>query len=274
MTFAMIDKRKVKRSFNLHASTYDQSAHLQKKVAAEVIERVTHSGIDPSRVLDIGTGTGYIALALRELFPTITIQACDIAHEMIAVARAKGAKLSYNHLAFVTADAEVLPYQRERFDLVVSNLTYQWLSEWGSAFQEVCRVLKVGGVFIFTTLGEQTLFELRDSYLRAYQILGSSGVPSLHNFIRRDTLEEILTREGFSEVLVESKCEKEYHGGAKELLIHLKTIGAQNATTHNLLGLGKTKVFKQMLDTYEERYRNSLGIPATYELLFGWGRKR
>jgi len=269
----MIDKRKIKRSFNTYAYTYDQSAHLQQKVAGELIERVRALKIHPDHILDIGTGTGYIALALKKLFPYATSQACDIAYGMIMVAKAKGEKLFCNQLDFISADAECLPYRGEKFDLVISSLTSQWLDDWRCAFKEVLRVLQVGGIFFFTTLGDGTLFELRESYLQSYRELGNTGTAHLHNFIRRNALHTILFEEGFGEVSVESRFERQYHDGVKDLLISLKTIGAQNASKRNPPGLGKPKVFGRMVDTYEDRYRSNLGIPATYELLFGFGRK-
>ncbi|MBW1854416.1 MAG: malonyl-[acyl-carrier protein] O-methyltransferase BioC, partial [Deltaproteobacteria bacterium] len=72
---------------------------------------------------------------------------------------------------------------------------------------------------------------------------------------------------------VESRFEKEYHSGVRDLLVNLKTIGAQNASRQYPSGLGKTKVFGRMVDIYEGRYEDELGIPATYEVLFGFGRK-
>jgi len=269
----MIDKRKIKRSFNTHACTYDQSAHLQQKVAGEVIECVRSFGVYPARILDIGTGTGYITLALKKLFPYAKSQACDIAYGMLMVAKAKGEKLFCNQLDFINADAEYLPYRGEKFDLVTSSLTYQWLDDWRCAFKEVLRVLQVGGIFFFTTLGDGTLFELRESYLQSYRELGNTGTPHLHNFINRSALHSILIEEGFIEVSVESRFERQYHYAVKDLLINLKTIGAQNASKQYPSGLGKPKVFGRMVDTYEDRYRGTLGIPATYELLFGVGRK-
>jgi len=94
----MIDKGRIKRSFNTHALSYDQSAHLQQKVAGEVIERVRALGVYPDRILDIGTGTGFIAISLKKLFPFATSHACDIAYGMVTLAKSKGERLFYNQL--------------------------------------------------------------------------------------------------------------------------------------------------------------------------------
>jgi malonyl-CoA O-methyltransferase len=271
--FTMINKTRIKKSFSSHARSYDQSAHLQQKVAREVVAHAGALEINPASILDIGTGTGYVALALKQLFPCAASQACDIAYGMVVVAKEKGEKLFGTHLDFISADAEYLPYRGEIFDLVVSSLAYQWLSDWKNGLREVLRVLPSGGVFLFATLGERTLCELRDSYLRSYRELGNRGTPHLHSFITRDALHTLLTEEGFAGVSVESKIEREYHNGVKELLVHLKTIGAQNASRFAPLGLGKPRVFGKMVDIYQTLYGDGLCVPATFELQFGFGRK-
>jgi malonyl-CoA O-methyltransferase len=269
----MIDKTKVKKSFTAHAPSYDQSALLQQKVAGEAVDQVKSLGLYPAHVLDIGTGTGYIALALQKLFPDATIQACDIAFGMVVVAQAKAARLFCKCPDFINADAEVLPYRRERFDLVISSLTYQWLDDWRGAFREVNRVLRPGGVFLFTTLGSKTLFELRDSYTRSFRASGNSGTPHLHTFIEGAALQRTLFEEGFPDSTVRSRCERQYHRGVKDLLLTLRAIGAQNATLPDPVGLGKPKVLRRMIDIYEGHYGDGLTIPATYQLLFALGKK-
>jgi len=174
---------------------------------------------------------------------------------------------------FANAYAEFLPYRSGTFALVVSSLTYQWLENWRTAFRESSRVFRPGGFFCFSTLGSGTLCELKDSYRRSYQARGNGGSPALHRFVRQDDLRDMLADGGFAEVTVQGRLEREYHADVKQLLIGLKAIGAQNGSQNRKSGMGRPGVFRGMIDAYEQRYRDAEGIPATYELLFGFGRK-
>ncbi len=271
----MINKKKIRKNFTNCATSYDRYARLQQRVAEEVVKRVKALGIRPTHILDIGSGTGFIALALKKVFGSASIQACDSAYGMVLVARAKGADLFRgNSPVFIGADAEFLPYKGRIFDLVVSSLAYQWLPECRCAFREAFRVLRPEGTFLFATLGGKTLFELRNSYLLSYRESGNGNVPStLHDFIERDAVQNMLFDEGFSDVYVESRFEREYHRDVKDLLLSLRAIGAQNAILHSPRGLGRPRLFKRMMDIYEYRHGSDLHIPATYELVFASARK-
>jgi len=269
----MIDKRKIRQSFNAHASSYDESARLQRRVSEEMAARIKQLDIAPAAILDIGTGTGYMPLGMSRLFPAASIQACDLARGMLVVARAKSTGRSERIPDFINADAEFLPYHSSAFDLVVSSLAYQWLDNWRAAFREAARVLRPGGVFCFSTLGSGTLFELRDAYRQSFQARGNGGSPALHEFVRQDELRDMLESGDFGDVSVQRRMEREYHADVRQLLIGLRAIGAQDGAQNRLSGLGRPRVFRGMIDDYERRYRDPKGIPATYELLFGFGRK-
>jgi release factor glutamine methyltransferase len=92
---------------------------------------------NPQRVLDMGTGSGAIALAIADELPTCEVIATDTSAGALAVARANAERL---HLAsrveFVEA---MLPPDVSDFDLVVANLPYVAESEWGGLEPEVTK---------------------------------------------------------------------------------------------------------------------------------------
>ena len=67
---------------------------------------------------------------------------------------------------FVCGDLNALPLAGVSFDLVWSNLALQWINDLPRAFAEVRRVMKVGGLFMFSTFGPDTLKELRAAFAR------------------------------------------------------------------------------------------------------------
>jgi release factor glutamine methyltransferase len=75
-----------------------------------------------ARVLDLGTGSGAIAISLAEQRPALDIVATDISAKALAVAKKNASKLGV-HIAFVESDW-FSTLENERFDLIVSNPPY------------------------------------------------------------------------------------------------------------------------------------------------------
>ena len=99
-----------------------------------------------ARILDLGTGTGELALALHCTQPATQIWATDISWAMMAQARRKPGSC---RIRFAQADALQLPFPAHSFDAVVSGFVMRNLPDHPRALQEQIRVLRPGGRLVF-----------------------------------------------------------------------------------------------------------------------------
>ena len=100
----------------------------------------------PSRVLDLGTGTGRAAFLLARRYPEAEVVGVDIAPAMLAEARRLMPPELAGRVRFEGADAEQLPYPDASFDLVsLANMI--------PFFPELERVTAPGGAVVFSFSG-------------------------------------------------------------------------------------------------------------------------
>ena len=104
-----------------------------------------------TRVLDVGTGTGTLAIELLRRWPSITVTAIDASSGMIAKASDEGDRLltrrQRSRLELRVAFADDLDLPDGSFDVVVSSFVLQLVPNRFRALREVHRVLRPGGVF-------------------------------------------------------------------------------------------------------------------------------
>ena len=93
----------------------------------------------PTRVLDLATGSGDLALTIARKLPDAEIVGADFSAEMLTIARAKGLPQT------VVADALHLPFPDESFDVVTVAFGLRNMEDWGGALREMARVLVAGG---------------------------------------------------------------------------------------------------------------------------------
>jgi ubiquinone/menaquinone biosynthesis C-methylase UbiE len=92
----------------------------------------------PGRILDLGTGTGVVAIALVERYPEAEVVGIDISPGMIEEARHKVPPELAGRVAFEVGDAAALDFRDGEFELVV-------LSNMIPFFDELARVVAPGG---------------------------------------------------------------------------------------------------------------------------------
>ncbi|MBI5436767.1 MAG: malonyl-ACP O-methyltransferase BioC [Nitrosomonadales bacterium] len=262
----LIDKLQVRRAFSRAARGYDAAAVLQREVCQRMLERLDFIKLQPARVLDAGSGTGWGTRQLAQRYPAAQVVALDMALGMLHVARDQSgwwrklfAGSQQSHLC---ADVEVLPLAAGSVEMVWSNLTLQWCNDLPATFRELHRVLKVDGLLMFSTFGPDTLKELRSSFR------GVDGYSHVNRFADMHDIGDILVHSGFAEPVMDMEIITLTYDDVKSVMQDLRGIGAHNATAGRAQGMMGKAAWQAVLENYE-RHRRSGKLPATFEVVYG-----
>lgn len=128
-----------------------------------------------SAVLDVGTGTGVVAITARRIGAKVT--GLDLTPALLAQARASAALADLNDIAWHEGDAEALPFPDESFDVVLSQFGHMFAPRPEVAVAEMLRVLKPGGTLAFATWPGEQLIGRQFSLIAKY-VLPPPGVAS------------------------------------------------------------------------------------------------
>ena len=257
---------RVAGAFSEAAASYNAAAVLQQEIGRRLIERLNFVKINVKTAMDLGASTGYFTQQLGQCYGDARVIAVDIAEGMLRYMAREGGNLPGPYL--VCADAQYLPFESKTVDLVFSNLMLQWCPDTLAVFKEVQRVLKPGGLFIFSTLGPDTLYELRQSWVQvdAYQHVNA--------FIDMHDLGDGLLASGLRGPVVDMEYMTVTYSKVDGLLHDLRDLGANQVIVDQrmpgLLGRGRYQAFVQAY----ENFRDAEGVlPATYEVIYGhaWG---
>ena len=245
----------LRMAFDAAAETYDAAAPVQRAVAKRLAEKIAALPLPARpRILEIGCGTGFLTQALRERLPAAEWLVTDLSPRMLAACRARiGAGPD---LAFELMDGERPTLPGRSFDLICSNLAFQWFGDLAAALLGLERLLAPGGWLAFSTLTEGTLQEWRQAHADSGLACGALDCLSA------DALGALLGPRG----RIETETVVQAHADARDFLGDLKAIGAASpAPGRRPLG---PAAMKQVMRRFE-----ALGASARYEVAYGLRRR-
>ena len=265
MSIPRPDKHDIRAAFEASADHYDEVAVLQREVASRLLERLALLKMQPRTILDLGSGTGHCSDALGQRYPKARIVALDLSEAMLRHTRrrfSRWARFRRQH-GFVAGDAEELPFADDSFDMLFSNLTVQWSMDLEKTFNEFRRVLKPGGVLFFTTLGPDTLKELRASWAAVDRRVHVNTFLDLHD------VGDAMLHARLAEPVLDMEHITLTYRDSMTLMHDLKALGAHNINPGRSQGLTGPRKLKAVIDAYEHFRQADDLLPATYEVVYG-----
>lgn len=260
MSLTTLDSSAVRLAFDRAAPEYDRFAVLQHEVESRLLERLEYLRKTPLCILDIGCGTGGASHQMQAQFPGSEVIALDWSERMLQQVQRRNTP--GRNPQTLCADMHELPLPSRSADLVFSNLALQWSSDLQSLFTGIRRVLKPGGMFLFSTFGPDTLMELRTAWAQA------DDRPHVNRFIDMHDIGDQMVSCGFAEPVMDVDILTLEYRDVTSLMRELKAIGAHNAAKDRSPGLTGKNKFSRVLDAYEQFRREGI-YPATYEVIYG-----
>jgi malonyl-CoA O-methyltransferase len=265
---ATFDTRQVRRAFSRAAPGYDAAAALQREVEARLLESLEFYPVKhgdkqpPQRVLDLGSGPGRAAAAMRRRWPKAQVLALDLALPMLRQARGRdGWQPLRRGVDRVCADARALPLAENSLDVLFSNLCLQWVEDLPAVFAGFRRALRPGGLLLVSTFGPDTLHELRGAFAQADEAPHVSPFASIAQF------GDALVHAGFRDPVLDRDASTTHYRDLPALMRELRTLGATNALRarrHTLTGKAR---FARAAEAYAREYGDDDGLPASWETI-------
>jgi malonyl-CoA O-methyltransferase len=248
-----IDARAARRRFDRAAATYRAAARLETEIGTRMLERLDYMRVSPQRILDAGSGPAPQAAALAKRYPGALLLALDFSLPMLRQARALGwlARLrgARRPLA-VCASLGRLPFAANSVQLLWANMVLHWAEDPRAALAEFQRVLAPGGLLMLSTLGPDTLKELR----------AAAGDARVHRFADMHDVGDWLLAAGFSAPVMDMEALTLEYRGLPALLADLRASGQTSARADRPRGLAGKHLHATLAPA---------GSRATFEVVYG-----
>lgn len=268
-----IRRDRVRRTFDRVAPAFAANDFLYREMSRRMDERLDMVRLAPERILDVGCGLGADRLSLHKRYPAAAWFGVDhsvpmLQHGQAAEAAALGFMRRLFHagrrpqISRLAGAMDTLPLTNQSVDLVWSNAALHWLDHLPAAFQEFNRVLRVGGLFMFSSFGPDTLKELR----LATSAVSGVDEDRVHDFTDMHDVGDMLVHAGFSDPVMDMETLTLTYADPWQALRELHLAGSAMAQEQIPSPRGLTtrrfwlRVFEQWPKDAQGRYRLSFEL--------------
>ena len=230
-----------------------------------MLERLDYVKLAPARILDAGCGPAPQAERLLRRYRGAHLVGVDLSIGMLQRIAPPGLLDRLRGRAGATAvcaDICRLPLASRSFSLVWSNMGLHWGEDPQAAICEFHRVLEVDGLLMFSTLGPDTLKELRSAFAVV------PGAPRVHSFIDMHDLGDMLVAAGFAAPVMDTETITLTYPGIDAMVADLRATGQTCALARRSPGLFAPAHWERVRVALRQCMQDGR-LPATIEVVYG-----
>jgi NADH dehydrogenase [ubiquinone] 1 alpha subcomplex assembly factor 5 len=256
----LLRERRARSARDLHAHDF-----LLSEIAERLCDRLSDIARSFPLALDLGARDGLLARTLQGRGGIETLVQCDPAPVNARRTTQAGPSL--------VADEELLPFQAQCFDAVLSNLALHWVNDLPGALAQIRNSLKPDGLFLASLFGAGTLAELRTCLMEAELAELGGASPRVSPFAELQDAAGLLQRASFALPVADVDTLTVTYGDFFALLRDLRGMGETNALIERLKHPTRRTIFARAAAIYQDRFADRDGrLRATFQVLFltGW----
>ncbi|MBP8742410.1 MAG: methyltransferase domain-containing protein, partial [Pseudoxanthomonas sp.] len=258
---SLLDQRQVRRGFDRAAAGFDAAAALPGEVRARLLGSLDYlDDTVPAVVLDLGSGTGHAAAAMKKRWPKSQVLALDLSLPMLRQSRRQAGW--WRPFTRLCADAHALPLADGSVDLVFANLSLAWMEDLPAVFAGLRRVLRPGGLLLCSSFGPETLGELQAAFT------GEHEPPQPIPLLPIAGFGDAMVAAGFRDPVLDRDLFTLTWPDLRALLRELRATGMGNALARRRRGLTGRGRFAAASAACEALRDEQGRLPSTWEVIY------
>jgi malonyl-CoA O-methyltransferase len=255
----------IERKSNAAAKTFAKHDFIHHHCRNDLIERMTFMNLNPKIAIDLGCANGSSSRFLAKHYKKCHTFSLDLSQGMLIESRKKRSFLT--PIMEIQASAYSLPFKNNSIDLIFANLLMPWIGDLPLFFIEISRILKNDGLFIFSTLGPDSLQIIKSIWSKL------DNYEHINPFIDMHIIGDQILQSGLGDPVLDAEKLTINYKNIDSLFSDLKNSGASNCLKNRnptLTGKKKIKEFKLEL---ENNIKNDQ-FNVELELIYGhaWGK--